>query len=321
MESRLSFIVIGKNQEKTIVKCIDSIFKSVDRLKLKKYEVIYVDSMSNDNTVELLRSNFGDRIKMFQLQGRVNAAIARNVGAREAAGNTLFFIDGDMEINEGFLEDIYSEEFGLVFYAVSGNVKNAVYNRDWKLAGFKDVDAVREPRLVQTFGGIFIIQSDVFRSAGGFKNHFRRAEDYDFGVRLARKNISLLMMPRYIAVHHTIDYFNPSRLINDFSKGDMLYSGLFLRENIFNKYCLLRMLRDERSTILLLALFLMALLVNPLFLLGYPLLVLLRCLKSNVNSYPGNFIGMIANCVSLIAGFLFFYPSRVPDESITYRRL
>ncbi|MCD4680112.1 MAG: glycosyltransferase, partial [Bacteroidales bacterium] len=100
----ISFIIIGRNIENTIAKCIESVIRFIGNNNIIEYEIVYVDSESKDKTIEIAKKY---PIKIFQIKGQVNAAIGRNVGAKNAKGDILFFIDGDMEI----LPDFYPIAF------------------------------------------------------------------------------------------------------------------------------------------------------------------------------------------------------------------
>ena len=115
----ISFIIIGKNEGWKITKCIESIFNTIALNNISNHEIIYVDSESIDDSIE--RVQFFDSVKIFQIRGDVNAAIARNIGAKEAKGDVLFFIDGDMEIIPGFLESVYINGKILSRDFISGN--------------------------------------------------------------------------------------------------------------------------------------------------------------------------------------------------------
>ena len=58
-------------------------------------EAIVVDDASTDATVELLESEFGDRIHLLRLEHRRGPGGARNAGARVARGEFVAFLDSD----------------------------------------------------------------------------------------------------------------------------------------------------------------------------------------------------------------------------------
>ena len=50
----IGFIIIGKNEGHKLVRCINSIKKTIDENNIGDYEIIYVDSKSTDNSIELV---------------------------------------------------------------------------------------------------------------------------------------------------------------------------------------------------------------------------------------------------------------------------
>ena len=99
----ISFIIIGKNEGRKLKNCIQSVLDTLNYHSISKYEIIYVDSNSSDNSVDIA-SKF-EITRIYKLTGDLNAAIGRNLGASKSQGNILFFIDGDMELNKTvFLE-------------------------------------------------------------------------------------------------------------------------------------------------------------------------------------------------------------------------
>ncbi len=99
----ISFIVIGLNESTHINKCLGSVADLAKDKIVGKHEIIYVDSGSVDNTLDLVHKSFSD-VKTFIVTGTKCAAIARNIGAKEALYKYLFFIDGDMELNTTFFK-------------------------------------------------------------------------------------------------------------------------------------------------------------------------------------------------------------------------
>ena len=153
----ISFIVIGKNEAKNLQKCFHSIFDTINYNNLKKYEVIYVDSKSTDDSIT--RAKKFPKVKIFHITGHCNAAIGRNIGAKEAKGDVFFFIDGDMEIKSSFLPLVYNEKSGLRCQLVSGQVKNYNYDKEDNLLGtsYQFKKLIKE-KYFTTAGGIFLIK-------------------------------------------------------------------------------------------------------------------------------------------------------------------
>ena len=123
--SLISFIIIGRNEGWKITKCLQSVFDTIASNQIREFEIIYVDSQSTDDSL--------NRVKAFKnvivilLTEDYNSAIARNVGAKEAAGDILYFVDGDMELEPGFLNKVVKSG-SLVHPFVSGPYVNYFYN-------------------------------------------------------------------------------------------------------------------------------------------------------------------------------------------------
>ena len=230
----LSFIVIGRNEGWKLTKCFRSVFEIIEKNNLLDCEVIYVDSKSTDDSIS--RAKHFPKIKIFQITGRYNAAIARNIGAKESKGEVLFFIDGDMEVLPEFVPLVYQEKQGLLYDFVSGNWINYKYDSDWNpLSQSKARDLLQDTKEITT-GGLFLIKREHWFRIGGMKNKLKSNEDIDLGLRMANKGMLLVRKKEILAVHHTIPYNDKSRMWKQLFMGAQLYRIVLLRDNILNKY-------------------------------------------------------------------------------------
>lgn len=95
----VSIIVIAKNEEKTISKCISSIMQQ----DYPRFEIVFVNSRSTDRTLAIVESVVPPlgRIEIAQSHG--NAAAARNAGLRLARGQIIAFVDGDSYLDRDWL--------------------------------------------------------------------------------------------------------------------------------------------------------------------------------------------------------------------------
>jgi glycosyltransferase involved in cell wall biosynthesis len=128
-DSMISFIVIGRNEGWRLSKCFEGLNKVIKYNKLIDFEIIYVDSDSNDKSIEIAKSNNVNRI--YKISGNVNAAIARNVGANESLGEILFFLDGDIEVNPFHFSDIIRGNNILNYGYVVGFLDDVNYDSNW----------------------------------------------------------------------------------------------------------------------------------------------------------------------------------------------
>ncbi len=91
---KFSIIIPNYNSENTIRKCLDSILSQT----FKDYEVIIVDDMSTDNSVEIVKEYvdlYYDKINLIQLNKKAYNGGARNIGVSKASGEYILFLDCD----------------------------------------------------------------------------------------------------------------------------------------------------------------------------------------------------------------------------------
>ncbi|MCM1231281.1 MAG: glycosyltransferase family 2 protein [Ruminococcus flavefaciens] len=89
---RISVIIPTYNREKTIIRCLDSIFKQTYPV----YEVIVVDDGSTDETLNIIKNQYSDDVRIIK-QRHKGAQAARNVGVIAAKGEYIAFLDSDDE--------------------------------------------------------------------------------------------------------------------------------------------------------------------------------------------------------------------------------
>ncbi|PTR16385.1 glycosyl transferase family 2 [Nitrosospira sp. Nsp2] len=100
----LSIIIPAFNEERMIVRCLESIYISLDANHNPGFtsEIIVVDNNSTDGTAHLARAA-GARV-VFEPINQIGRA--RNAGAAEAQGEWLMFIDADSILSPGLLSEI-----------------------------------------------------------------------------------------------------------------------------------------------------------------------------------------------------------------------
>nr|BCB22806.1 glycosyltransferase family 2 protein [Erysipelothrix tonsillarum] len=92
-ESLVSVIVPMYNSEKTITRTINSILNQT----YKNIEILVVDDISTDNSVEIIKQYMlsHSNIKLFELKEKGGASIARNLAIKKANGKYIAFLDSD----------------------------------------------------------------------------------------------------------------------------------------------------------------------------------------------------------------------------------
>ena len=317
----ISFIVIGKNEGWRLEKCLKSLKTIVQEELSFPSEILYVDSQSTDKSIENSKK-YADRT--FLITGVFNAAIGRNIGAKEAKGDILFFLDGDMELREGVLSSVLTEQGTLVYPFISGVEYEYLYDQDWSLKGerirrkFIEGKDVYKP----TTGGLFAIEKRLWDEVGGMDNRFFRSQDMDFGFRMSAKGIPLLRKGQLWVNHYTVFYAVRNNALNTIK-----YSALLLRKHFFNKTVQISVFKNNYSSYLLAITLVFALCLDyPLGLLALIPYLLTICYRTMMTrkrtavelSYFKTAINRITMDILFIFSFLTFYPSK---PAISYREV
>lgn len=180
---RFSVIVPAHNSEGTIGRAIASVLEQT----CDGWELIVVDDGSTDET--LLRAGaaaLGDPRVTLLSQRNAGAARARNLGAGQAVGEWLVFLDADDALESGYLrriEQAAREDEGLAVVGMNGLKAYPDGSQRPAYPGSAPVeitlaDQITQSRLTVTSA----LRRDVFEALGGFRDTY--AEDYDLWLRV-----------------------------------------------------------------------------------------------------------------------------------------
>ena len=86
----VSIIIVTFNAGKTLQNCLDSIFQQT----YKNIEIIIIDGLSNDNTVEILKKN-EDKISLWISEKDEGVYDAMNKSLKYLKGDRIFFLGAD----------------------------------------------------------------------------------------------------------------------------------------------------------------------------------------------------------------------------------
>jgi len=321
----ISFIIIGRNEGWKLTKCIESVFETIKHNKLNDHEVIYVDSNSTDDSINRVLK-FKD-VKIFKITSKPNAAIGRDIGAKESKGEALFFIDGDMEIIPDFLPLVYNEKDGLKFPFVSGQFIDYYYDFNGSYLDKKEYYSFKNGDYNDVVtGGLFCIKKDLWFRVGGMNNKYKRSQDVDLGLRLNNKGIKILRKKDLMAIHHTISYRNKKRMWNDLFKGFALYGkSLLYRDHFFNKAVFSLVLRHDYSLIMMVILGIISISMSSIYPLAiYVLVIFIRSIKNSDKNQSNIFYLVfyyILRDMVVLLGFFVFFPAKISDNEVKYIRL
>ena len=101
----LSIVIPALNEEKYLPILLTSLLSQTE----KKFEVVVVDGKSEDKTVEIANS-FKDKLTLkVVISDKRNLSHQRNLGAKEAKGDYVTFMDADFIVKQDFVKSCFLE--------------------------------------------------------------------------------------------------------------------------------------------------------------------------------------------------------------------
>lgn len=236
-----SIIILTYNSEKYIDPLLNSIFAFN---KDEKFEVIVVDNNSSDSTVKNAKK-FGSKIKIIETGDNLGFAKGINIGAKEAKGAYLLFINPDSVWFEGTIGDLTSlyeksEKIGIVGGRMIGpsaiEMSAGKFFGFWATAalalGLDNVFKVRfSPSIVKKVefvsGGFMMIRKNLFEELKGFdENYFMYVEDMDLCFRAKKLGFTTYFTPNVGVMHESHGSSNRSFAIKNIYKGVLFFQKM-----------------------------------------------------------------------------------------------
>lgn len=207
-----SVIIPAHNEEKYVVRCINSVQRSA-RYFGGKVEIIVVCNRCTDRTAELAASN-GARVVY---NGERCIAAVRNAGIKTARGRYIMTIDCDNRMTKGTVREAYDM---LKSGKYIGGGAPIVFERYSFPLVLNDLICELGFRSTGLYCGIFWAEKAVFDAIGGFADK-RAMEDIETARRL--KRYGKAHGRKYGCLRHSF-LINSTRKYDDL--GDWLYLKL-----------------------------------------------------------------------------------------------
>jgi glycosyltransferase involved in cell wall biosynthesis len=190
----ISFIIPTLNEEKWI----ENPLKFIKNQRYKNYEIIIVDSYSQDKTVEIAKK-YTNKIVTCKKEG---PGFARNIGAKKAKGEILVFLDADTILESNFLDKVvnqFSEDSVVLCTPELKPDKGNVIHFIW----FKIFYLVQKFFLLFNipiiWGTCFVCKKEFFYKAGKFNPDLKKGgEDLDLAYRISKKGKTVILNSRCI---------------------------------------------------------------------------------------------------------------------------
>ena len=201
----VSIIIPVRNRPREITACLDAI-EQLD-YPAEKVEIIVVDDASTDETPDTVARY---PVRLIRLEKHKQASHCRNLGARQAAGDILAFIDSDCTADAQWLKKLVPAFGDPKVAAVGGRVDG--YFTEKRLDRYEKAKSslmvssrAKRSEADDPFFYVpacnFLVRKAVFLSINGFKAELTVGEDVDFCWRLQKQGHGLEFRPEGTVFH------------------------------------------------------------------------------------------------------------------------
>lgn len=224
-----SLIICGYNEEENLDLAITSCLEQ--NYPKEKYEIIYVDNNSTDNSLKIAKS-YPIKILIEKKQG---LSEARNKGIKNASGEILVFLDSDLKLDKNYLkfhEKTFTDPLvgaggGKIFPLVSTQISNYL-----GVSLFERYPRYLKNRFVKTYPGCNLtIRKKVIEEVGEFisglktpKGIARYSEDKEICERIRAAGYKILYNSKAIVYHENSYTFK--KLFQVWTKGGKARSNM-----------------------------------------------------------------------------------------------
>ena len=206
MKDKLSVIVVARNEEKYIQKCILSILNQT----YQNFELIIVDDCSTDRTPQIIQEFDDERIRYFRNSSNLGIAKSRNIAIEKVRCKYVFFTDGDCMPMRSWLKD------GLNWFENNDSIliQGRVY---YEISSPSVSDRIKSNESGKFMTANMAMLKSTLDKLNGFDAQFNYAyEDVDLALRA--KNIGKVdFCENMIVIHRNLKY-TFKRYLEDYSR-------------------------------------------------------------------------------------------------------
>ncbi len=221
MNQKISVVVLTKNSQKHLKKCL----KSIVLQEYPDFEIIVVDSGSTDDTYNIIKHyqlQSGVPFKIEYVHTKTSIGKARQLGLEASTGEIMAYIDSDIELpHKHWLENMYQP-----FLVVRHNTIDGIQVNDiagvQTLAKNKDTDPEILKKIHSRFEyknniidinhyemvgtGHILIRKELIEQVGGFRD-ICSGEDLDVTIKIMMKVYKFIYLPSEKVYHYHVDSY------------------------------------------------------------------------------------------------------------------
>jgi hypothetical protein len=241
----LSIIILSYNTKDLTIDCLNAIVAQYKpELEKEQFEIILVDNASQDDSIRTI-SNFQfpisnkNSIKIIESGENLGFSKGCNLGAKNAKGEYLLFLNSDTEIkDQGLLKMVEYLEKNEKVGILGGALKNAdgtsqtsagkfynLLNLFLMLCGFdRRVSPAKIQKVDWVSGASLMIRRKVFEQIGGFeKELFMYMEDVELCFKAKKKGFLTYFYPEISLYHKELGSSNRAFAILNIYRGILFF--------------------------------------------------------------------------------------------------
>jgi glycosyltransferase involved in cell wall biosynthesis len=216
----LSVVLISRNQEWNIARLVESVLRETGSTPAR--EVVLVDSASTDRTREIA-AHYPISVLKLDPDQRLSAAAGRYVGYKWSTGDLVLFLDGDMELYEGWLDHALGimhtrSNVGALCGLVidrpkefqTTNKENHTPSVDHREPSGSEDSGVD----VKQGGGAAMYRRSVLEQVGTFNPYLYADEEPELCLRIRHAGYRVFQLSHPIAFHYSVTFHTFSNFLD-----------------------------------------------------------------------------------------------------------
>jgi glycosyltransferase involved in cell wall biosynthesis len=229
----LSFVLISRNQAWNIRRLLNSVLEG-GRF-ISRWEIAVVDSASTDATTELA-CQYPVNVLRLRPDQLLTPAAGRYIGYRHTSGQLICFLDGDMELFPGWLEQacqIFSHRPEVA--ALTGNIVDWPQTENTRKMIEPHITAEPAVHEILNAAGAAMYRRSVLNEVGSFNPYLHSDEEPELCLRIRSAGYQILAIDYPMVLHHSGPSEAISTLIARWSRNLYLGQGQILRYYLGSK--------------------------------------------------------------------------------------
>lgn len=209
LTTTVSVIIVNYNTGQYAKRCVDSLLEQQG----VSLQIVVVDNASQDNSIELLKSAYGERITLIASEENLGFGRANNLGAQQTHGDYLLLLNPDTVLKEATVIARLVSRLketsgcGMLGPAIFEPRKNKVVKPRMSYPCQKQLRHTEKLKslpgdIAWLLGACLLIPAALYRQIHGFDpDFFLYGEDVDISLRVREAGYALGYAPDIVIEH------------------------------------------------------------------------------------------------------------------------